>query len=88
MARVGILSWNSLSGATYHDVGVTARGNRVVDTRVSALHTPPSLGPGKPYRWNVAACNSAACSVLHHFALFSSASATPTNTRLSALDRC
>jgi subtilisin family serine protease len=58
------LSWNSSSGATYYDLGVRdmVTNQLVVDTQVSGTSYSAGLSPGKPYRWNVAACNTAGCS--------------------------
>ena len=58
------LSWNSVSGATYYEVGVTdmSTGSLVVDTTTTSASYAATLTAGKTYRWNVAACNAAGCS--------------------------
>ena len=58
------LSWSSVSGATYYDLGVRdiATGTLVVNTTLSGTSYSANLVAGKQYRWNVAACNSAGCS--------------------------
>ena len=58
------LSWDSVSGATYYDLGVRDMDTNtlVVDTTTSSTSYTATLSSGKQYRWNVAACNSAGCS--------------------------
>ena len=59
------LSWNASSGATFYDLGVRDLSTNllVVDTLVSSTFHTVTLTPGKPYRWNVSACNSTDCSL-------------------------
>jgi hypothetical protein len=58
------LSWSASSGATYYDLGIRdmSTNQLVVDTTTSSTSYTAGLSAGKPYRWNVAACNSAGCS--------------------------
>ncbi|MBX3740541.1 MAG: C39 family peptidase [Akkermansiaceae bacterium] len=58
------LTWSSSSGASYYDLGLTdiATGNLVVDTTTTSTSRTVNLQPGKAYRWNVAAGNSAGLS--------------------------
>jgi hypothetical protein len=58
------LSWGASSGATYYDLGVRdmVTNQLVVDTTTSSRSYSVTLTPGRQYRWNVAACNSAGCS--------------------------
>src|SRR5947209_8638884 len=58
------LSWSASSGATYYGLGVRDLSTNllVVDTNVTGTSYTASLSAGKPYRWNVNACNSAGCS--------------------------
>jgi fibronectin type 3 domain-containing protein len=58
------MSWNASSGATYYDFGVRdmTTNQLVVDTTTSNTFYTANLSPGRTYRWNVAACNSAGCS--------------------------
>ncbi|HEY3566321.1 MAG TPA: CHAP domain-containing protein [Thermoanaerobaculia bacterium] len=58
------LSWGSSSGATYYSLGVRdlTTNALVVDTTTSGTSYTAALSPGRPYRWNVAACNATGCS--------------------------
>ncbi|MBZ0089617.1 MAG: S8 family serine peptidase, partial [Thermoanaerobaculia bacterium] len=58
------LTWDASSGATYYDLGVRdmATDLLVIDTQVGSPGYTADLEPGKPYRWNVAACNAVGCS--------------------------
>jgi fibronectin type 3 domain-containing protein len=58
------LNWNASSGTTSYDVGVRdiAANTLVVNTTTANTSYTANLSPGKQYRWNVAACNSAGCS--------------------------
>jgi pimeloyl-ACP methyl ester carboxylesterase len=62
-ATVG-LDWSNSTSATFYDLGVRdlVTNQLVVDTQVSSSAYTANLEPGKPYRWDVAACNSAGCS--------------------------
>jgi len=57
-------SWTASSGATYYDLGVrdVASGTLVVNVQPTGTSYTATLSPGKQYRWNVAACNTAGCS--------------------------
>src|SRR5204863_9777037 len=58
------LSWGAVSGATYYDFGVTDinAGTLVVNTTSTSTSYTASLAAGKPYRWNIRACNTTGCS--------------------------
>ncbi len=58
------ITWGSSNGATYYDLGV-----RDMTTGLFAVNAQPgtnsyaaTLSSGTPYKWDVAACNSAGCS--------------------------
>jgi hypothetical protein len=59
-----VLSWSVSAGATYYAVAVRdmATNALVVDTTTGNTSYTASLSAVTPYRWNVAACNSAGCS--------------------------
>jgi hypothetical protein len=59
------LGWSASSGATSYSIAVRNMNTNAldVDTTTSNTSYTASLGVGTPYRWNVAACNSAGCSV-------------------------
>ncbi|MBZ0089032.1 MAG: hypothetical protein K8H90_01505, partial [Thermoanaerobaculia bacterium] len=73
------LDWSSSSGATYYDLGVRdmATNQLVVDTQVSSSAYTANLSPGKPYRWNVAACNASGCSAFTSYRYFQTPAAVP-----------
>ncbi len=73
------LDWSNSSGATYYDLGVRdmATNQLVVDTQVSNSAFTANLSPGKPYRWNVAACNSSGCSSFTTARYFQTPAAVP-----------
>jgi hypothetical protein len=58
------LSWSASAGATYYELGVKdiATGALVVDARTDETSYQANLEPGKAYRWNVAAGNTAGLS--------------------------
>jgi hypothetical protein len=58
------MRWNSASGATSYSFGVRdmISNQLVVDTTTGSTSFTAGLSPGRRYRWNVAACNSAGCS--------------------------
>ena len=83
-SRAVTLSWGFSSGATYYDLGVRDLTTNVlvVNTTVSGTSYSTTLSADKPYRWNVAACNSAGCSSFttpRYFQTPASIPATPTN---------
>jgi hypothetical protein len=49
---------------TYYSFGVRDLTTNVlvVDTTTSGTSYMAALSPGRPYRWNVAACNATGCS--------------------------
>jgi hypothetical protein len=59
-----VLTWSASSGATTYSLGVRdlTTNQLVVDTTIGGTSYTASLTAGRPYRWNVAACNSAGCS--------------------------
>jgi pimeloyl-ACP methyl ester carboxylesterase len=58
------LNWEDKSGATYYELGVTdlSSNTLVVDRQPPSSVYSVQLQSGRPYRWNVAACNAAGCS--------------------------
>ena len=58
------LQWGAVSNITYYGVGVRDLVTHalVVSTTTTTPSYTASLEAGKPYRWNVAACNSSGCS--------------------------
>ena len=58
------LRWNAVSNTTYYSVGVRdlATNALVVSATTNSPSYVASLNAGKPYRWNVAACNASGCS--------------------------
>ena len=58
------LDWSLVSGAAYYDLAVRDLSTHelVVDTRVRGSTYTATLAEGRPYRWNVAACNDSGCS--------------------------
>jgi N-acetylmuramoyl-L-alanine amidase/subtilisin-like proprotein convertase family protein len=58
------LSWSASTGATYYDLGVidVATGGWAVNTTTTSSSYTANLTPGKVYRWNVAAGNTAGLS--------------------------
>jgi hypothetical protein len=80
------LSWSASSGATFYSVAVRdlITNILVVDTTVSGTSYNASLSIGKPYRWNVNACNTTGCSSYTTPLFFQTPTATvpatPTNT--------
>jgi pimeloyl-ACP methyl ester carboxylesterase/energy-converting hydrogenase Eha subunit B len=56
------MSWSASSGATYYSFGVRDMDTNqlIVDTTTTSTSYSANLAAGKPYRWNVAACNTAA----------------------------
>ncbi|MEK6371190.1 MAG: fibronectin type III domain-containing protein, partial [Acidobacteriota bacterium] len=58
------LSWSASNTATYYSLGVRDMNTNglVVDTTTANTSYTASLSANTPYRWNVAACNSAGCS--------------------------
>lgn len=84
------LSWGSSSSATSYSLGVRdmTTNQLVVDTTTSSTSYTANLSPGKSYRWNVAACNSAGCSSYTtplYFQTPSTIPAMPTNTSPGSL---
>ncbi len=84
------LSWGSSSNATSYSLGVRdmSTNQLVVDTTTSGTSYTASLSPGRIYRWNVAACNSAGCSSYTtplYFQTPSTIPAMPTNTSPGSL---
>ncbi len=78
------LSWGTSSGATYYDLGVRDLGTNqlVVDTQTGSPSYTANLSSGRPYRWNVAACNSSGCSSFttdRYFQTPGSVPSTPSN---------
>jgi RHS repeat-associated protein len=63
-SRTVTLSWSPASGATSYGVAVRdlVTNLLVVDTTTSNTSFTVTLSAGKPYRWNVNACNSTGCS--------------------------
>ena len=59
------VSWSASSGATFYGLGIRdiASGVLVVDTNVNSTSYTAALTAGRQYRWNVAACNNAGCSL-------------------------
>ena len=57
------MSWNAAPGASYYEFGISRTDTNpptlVVDTQTSGVRYTARLQLGLPYRWNVAACNSA-----------------------------
>ena len=58
------LNWDNVDGADEYDLGIRdMTTNRLVeDRRVGSSSFSARLEPGREYRWNVRACNSAGCS--------------------------
>ena len=58
------MQWGAVSNATYYGVAVRdlATNVLVVNTTTTSASYTTSLEAGKPYRWNVAACNASGCS--------------------------
>lgn len=58
------LNWDNVDGADEYDLGIRdMTTNRLVeDRRVDSSSFSARLEPGREYRWNVRACNSAGCS--------------------------
>src|SRR5205807_1162174 len=58
------LSWSASSGATTYGVGVRDMSTNPLAfaTNIRTTLYTANLSAGKPYRWNVDACNSAGCS--------------------------
>ena len=58
------LQWGAVSNITYYGVGVRdlVTNSLVVSTTTTTPSYAVSLVPGRPYRWNVAACNASGCS--------------------------
>ncbi len=58
------LRWGAVAGATRYGVGVRdlTTNALVVSTTTSTPSYTASLAAGRPYRWNVQACNASACS--------------------------
>ena len=73
------LSWNASSGATTYGVGVRDMSTNVlvVDTNTGSTSYTAHLTAGKPYRWNVNACNSTGCSSFTTVLYFQTPSAAP-----------
>ncbi len=73
------LSWAPSSGATYYDVGVRDLATNALThyTAAGNFYWVGGLTPGRAYRWNVAACNSAGCSVAAAFLDFVTGSIAP-----------
>lgn len=63
-SRTVTLDWNSVSGATYYEVGVKdiASGTLVVDDQTTSSKYTVTLAAGREYRWDVAAGNSSGLS--------------------------
>jgi hypothetical protein len=74
------MTWSSLSAATYYNVAVRDLnvGNLVLDAITTENTYSLNLLPGKQYRWNVAACNSAGCSNYTTPLYFQTPGASPT----------
>ncbi len=73
------LSWSAVSGATYYDFGVTDinAGTFAVDTTSTTTSYTASLAAGKPYRWNIRACNTTGCSAFTALRYFQTPAAAP-----------
>ena len=73
------LSWSASSGATTYGVGVRDLSTNllVVDANTSNISFTANLSPGRPYRWNVNACNSAGCSSFTTLRFFQTPGAIP-----------
>lgn len=58
------LQWSAVANASYYDIGVRdlVTNALVVDTTTTSPVFTKTLQAGKPYRWNVAACNASGCS--------------------------
>ena len=75
------LQWGAVSNITYYGVGVRdlVTNALVVSTTTTSPFYTASLEAGKPYRWNVAACNASGCS-LYTTALYFQTAAPPNYT--------
>jgi len=80
------LSWSAVSGASYYRVAVRdlISNALVVDTSTTPAAYTAYLSPGRPYRWNTAACNAYGCSsyttALYFQTATSSLPSVPVNT--------
>jgi len=58
------IQWNAVTDATYYDFGIRdmSTGVLVVDAQSPNTFYSADLTPGRPYRWDVQACNAVDCS--------------------------
>lgn len=73
------LNWDSVAGAAEYDLGVRdmTTNQLVVDRRVNGSSYRADLAPGRTYRWNIRACNSAGCSAFTTPLYFRTPTAAP-----------
>ncbi len=74
------LGWSAVTGAQYYSLGLRdiSTNQFVVNQTLTGTTLTVSLARGRPYRWNLAACNSGGCSTYTERHFFQ----TPTDVAL------